>query len=112
MKDAKDKLKVKYDAARALVVRHGWTVEGLVEGATCSALLDAPNHLTAAAWRGRGSDPNVLGARWWSPVGLRLNHNNLGVTILGAALAAAFEKGALPKLVGFTSIAINLVTRG
>ena len=31
VKDAKDKLKVKYDAARALVVKCGWTVETIVE---------------------------------------------------------------------------------
>ena len=39
VRDAKDKLKVKYDAARALVVKCGDTVERIVEGAAYTSLL-------------------------------------------------------------------------
>ena len=42
MKDAKDKLKVEYDAASALLNKGGWTVEGYIVAGRLHALFWMP----------------------------------------------------------------------
>ena len=94
VKDAKDKLKLEYDAARALVVKCGDTIEGLVEERP-TALHWYMHGLTAAD---APALTNVLKSEALARLeGLWLNFNKLGDEG-AAAIAAAAAGGGMPRL--------------
>ena len=94
VKDAKDKLKLEYTAARALVVKCGWPVELLVE-----------HRPTVVYWQYKGltaADAPALTNVLKSKAVARLEHlflrgNNLGFEG-AAAIAAAAAGGGMPRL--------------
>ena len=100
VRDAKDKLKVKYDAASALVVKSGDAVERIVE--------ERPTWLV---WYDRGLTAadapaltNVLKSKALAQLdGLHLHGNNLGDE--GAAAAAAMADSGRHRLTSSHSVA-------